>query len=221
LFKVIQRARRFSEVIITGHLTRNVEGTGFVPTEVFNPVQAFEDFASFESHLPVELLQEIAWTPFIYSLHHMYLPARIHESLSTMLSDNVDYNWEYQELLHTYFHITADRLADISPCYMDIWRSYIPAMAFSESDGSKGLLNAMITFAAVHVLPLQMDRARSHRRIHQYYGAALSACRSNLVYDDVHLATILMLAHIEVFSRINNKTNCSSGEARSPQWACT
>lgn len=203
MFKVIQRAKRFSEVIITGQLTRSVEGPGFRATDVFNPVQAFEDFASFKSHLPVELLQEIAWTPFIYSLHHMYLPARIHETMSTMLSDNSIYNWEYQELLHTYFHITADRLADTSPCYMDIWRSYIPAMAFGGTDGSKGLLNAIITFAAVHVLPLQMDRARGYRRIRMYYGAALSGCRSCLVYDDALLATMLILAHIEVYLRID------------------
>jgi len=132
----------------------------------------------------------------------MYLPARIHESMSTILADNTVYNWEYQELLHTYLHLTADRLSDISPCYMDIWRSYIPAMAFGGADGSTGLLNALITFAAVHVLPLQNDRDKSEQRIRMYYGAALSASRSGLIYDDARLATMLILAHIEVRLRI-------------------
>ena len=132
----------------------------------------------------------------------MYLPARIHESMSTIFSDNVVYNWEYQELLCTYLRMTASRLSDISPCYIDIWRTDIPAMALGRAEGSIGLLNALITFAAVHVLPLQNDRDKSEQRIRMYYGAALSASRSGLVYDDARLATMLILAHIEVRLRI-------------------
>ena len=202
LFKVVQRARRFSEVVITGQLTRSVEGAAFRRTDLYNPVRAVEDFASFESHLPVELVQEIAWTPFAYSLEHLYLPARIHESMSTIFSDNAVCNWEYQELLDTYLRMTAGRLSDISPCYMDIWRTDVPSMALGGADGSAGLLNALITFAAVHVLPLKLDRDKSEERILMYYGAALSASRSGLVYDDARRATMLLLAHIEVRLRI-------------------
>jgi len=133
----------------------------------------------------------------------MYLPARIHESMSTIFSDNVVYNWEYQELLCTYLRMTASRLSDISPCYIDIWRTDIPAMALGRAEGSIGLLNALITFAAVHVLPMKFDREESERRILMYYGAALRASQSGSTYDDARLAAMLVLAHIEVRLRID------------------
>src|SRR5947207_180956 len=129
-----------------GRRNRIVDGidtrSASLPQE-FNPLQAFQDFAAFIPHLPPELLREIPWTPFVYSLHHMYMPPHVHQSISWLISDHDSRNREYQELMQAYLHVSADRMADISPCYMDIWRSYIPSMAFGEG-GSVGLLSALV-----------------------------------------------------------------------------
>lgn len=168
----------------------------------FNPVQAFQDFAAFIPYLPEELTQEIPWRPFVYSLHHMYMPVQVHKSISWLISDHDARNREYQELMQAYLHISADRMADISPCYMDIWRSYIPSMAFGPN-ANLALLNAMVALAAMHIAPLQRDSDKGRDRAFAYYTVALGFHHNPenffaVQIDDSVLATSLIFAHYEV-----------------------
>ena len=129
------------------------------------------------------------------------MPAKVHNSISWLISDHDSRNREYQELMHAYLHLTADRLADTSPAYIDIWRSYIPSMAFG-TNGSLALLNALVSLAALHIAPLQTDvekgkeRAMGHyvTALHHYRGINTSATQLN----DAAFATSLIFAHYEV-----------------------
>ena len=166
-------------------------------------MQAFQDFAAFVPYLPPELLQEIPWTPFVYSLRHMYMPAQVHKGISWLISDHDARNREYQELMHAYLHLTADRLAEASPCYMDIWHSYIPSMAFG-ANGSLALLNALCAFAALHIAPLQYEEEKGKERAMGLYIIALRHHHNpdNLFaqqLDDAVLATAVIFAHYEVY----------------------
>jgi Fungal specific transcription factor domain len=179
------------------------------PNPDFYPVQAFQDFAAFLPYLPPELLQEIPWTPFVYSLRHMYMPEPVHKSIAWLIADHDARNREYQELMHAYLHLSADRLADITPCYMDIWRSYIPSMAF-DMDKSHGLLSALVAFAALHIAPLQSDHEKGKDRAMGHYITALSWLREPQTLarlDDAVLATTLILAHFEVPNYSNDNMN--------------
>ena len=194
-------------IVRAGQRSRAVDGIdtrSLSPTNDFSPVQAFQDFAAFVPYLPPELLQEIPWTPFVYSLRHMYMPAQVHKSISWLISDHDARNREYQELIHAYLHLTADRLAEASPCYMDIWHSYIPSMAFG-SNGSLGLLNALCAFAALHIAPLQYEQEKGKERALGLYITALRHHHDsdNLFakqLDDSVLATALIFAHYEVYT---------------------
>ena len=131
----------------------------------------------------------------------MYMPAAVHNSISWLISDHDARNREYQELMHAYLHLSADRLG-ASPCYMDIWRSYIPSMAFG-AEGSLALLEAMCAMAALHIAPLQHDSDRGRIRGHEHYGLALLHHMQNFDRDmtllnDAVLATALIFAHYEV-----------------------
>ena len=167
----------------------------------FNPVDAFQDFAPFVPYLPAELQQHPQVAPFVYSIHHMFMSPAVHTSLSMVYADHDERNRHYQELMHAYLHLTADRLADISPCYIDIWRTYIPSMAFGPN-GSLALLNAMVALAALHIAPLQADDKRGKIRAWEFYQLALQFQRENTssprTPDDWMLATSLILAHYEV-----------------------
>ena len=175
------------------------------PHQRFTPVQATQDFASFLPYLPPELLQEIQLTPFVYSLGHMYMPPHVHQSIAWVISDHDARNREYQELMHAYIHVSADRLADISPCYMDIWRSYIPSMAFGPN-GSLPLLGAMCALAALHISSSQNDRGKERAWVHYHTAVSYLRLSENLFapeLDDAVLATALILAHYEVRSLQN------------------
>src|SRR5271170_2628665 len=185
----------------------------------FNPVEAFQDFTQFARYLPPELHEGPLIAPFVYSIQHMFMPPVVHRSLATVYSDHDVRNRHYQELMHAYLHLTADRLADMSPCYIDFWRSYIPAMAFGPN-GSLALLNAMVALAALHIAPLQADDSRGKLRAWEFYHLALqhqgNATASSP--DDWVLATSLILAHYEV-TPLQPLSDSSYGMGRSPRWA--
>ena len=153
-------------------------------------------------YLPPELLQDIPMAPFVYSLQYMYMPPRVHDSISWLISDHETRNREYQELMDAYLRLTADRLSHSTPCYLDIWRSYIPSMAFGPN-GSLALLNALVALAALHIAPLQSDHEKGRNRALGYYITALRHLHdsNNLIVerlDDAILATSLLFAHYEV-----------------------
>jgi len=164
----------------------------------FNPVQATQDFAPFRAYLPPELLEDIQIPPFIYNLNHMFMPEEAHESIALWIPDHDARNREYQELMHTYLHLSAVRMADISPCYMDIWRSYIPSLAL----GPKGflpLLGAMCALAALHMTSSQVDGYEARAMVHYHTAVSNLKLEKNLFpIDDAVLATVLILAHYEV-----------------------
>ena len=143
---------------------------------------------------------EIPWEPFVYSLQHMYLPPSVHRSISWLITDHDARNREYQELMHAYLHLTAGRLADASPCYMDIWGSYIPSMAFGEN-GSLALLDAMVAVAALHIAHIQNDSGKAKERALIHYTTALQHHRNpETLYapNDAVFATSLLFAYYEV-----------------------
>jgi hypothetical protein len=132
----------------------------------------------------------------------MSLPLKIYKNIAWIKSENESLNRGYQELMHAYIYQTADRLAACSPCYIELWRSYIPTMAFGPR-GSGALLNAMVALAALQIAPLQRDPDIGRERAMRYYVAALQDNHSmdgdrNREPDDAMLATVLLFAHFEV-----------------------
>ena len=185
------------------------------------PVEAFQDFAHFAPYLPPELHRDPLVMPFVYSIQHMFMPPVVHRSLASVYSDHDVRNRHYQELMHAYLHLTADRLADMSPCYIDFWRTYIPSMAFGPN-GSLALLNAMVALAALHIAPLQADDTRGKLRAWEFYHLALQHHRTapdHSAPDDWMLATSLILAHYEVLSPRSISSNDSYGMGKSQRWA--
>jgi hypothetical protein len=178
---------------------KNVESG---PRSGFSPVQAFQDFAAFMPYLPPELLQEVPVVPFVYSLQQMFMPEAVHRSISWLITDHDTRNREFQELIDVYLKITAPTLADTSPCYMSIWHTYIPSMAFGP-DGSLALLHALVALAALQIVPFQNDPEKAKQRAlghyviglgHQHNPESLLGPR----LDDAVLATSLLFAHFEV-----------------------
>jgi Fungal specific transcription factor domain len=132
----------------------------------------------------------------------MYMPEPVHRSISWLITDHNARNREFQELIDIYLSVTAPRLADTSPCYMSIWHSYIPSMAFGP-DGSLALLHALVALAALHVTPFQTDQEKGKQRALGHYVIALEHHRNpDSLFaprlDDAVLATSLVFAHFEV-----------------------
>jgi hypothetical protein len=148
--------------------------------------------------------------PFVYSVRNMQLPLSIHKSLNWVNSSR-----NYEELLHVYIHKSAPRLDSYSPNYIELWRSYVPAMAFGPN-GSAALLNAMAALAALQLAPFQRDPPNGYDRAERYYIAALqdhqildSVEKDDL--DDSMLATALLLAHYEAHLKnqtVSNQFRC-------------
>jgi len=154
----------------------------------------------------------------------MYMPAKVHHSISWLISDHDARNRSYQELMHAYLHLSADRLADATPCYLDIWHSYVPSMAFG-TDGSLGLLNALCALAAFHIAPLQYEPERGRERALGHYITALRHHQDpdNLFaakLDDAVLATALVFAHYEVL-QLSVIANGRYGTAKLQRWVYT
>lgn len=151
------------------------------------------------SHFPAE-----PQNPFFYSPGNMILPQAIYKNMSWIIAGDEFSNRSYQELLHAYIHVTAPRLDGSSPCYFELWRSYVPAMAFGHR-GSLPLLNAIAAIAALQIAPLQRDPEKGRERAERYYFAALehhhildTPRKSEL--DDSMIATAMLLAHYDVYS---------------------
>lgn len=174
-------------------------------TATANPGEDFEELRS-PKHGLWEFPPEPE-APFIYSARRMSLPPSIHRShIAWIISDDKSLNRGYQELMHAYIHVTADRLAGFSPCYIELWRSYVPTMAFGPH-GSGALLNAMVALAALHIAPLQQDPNRGRDRAARYYSAALKEYHDIDLkgqFNDAALATVLLFAHFEVFCSITH-----------------
>jgi len=175
-------------------------------------------------NFPPEPLQ----APFIYSARQMSLPPLSkHQNIAWIISEHQSLNRGYQELMHFYIHETATRLAAYSPCYVDLWRLYIPTMAFGPR-GSGALLNAMVALAALQLAPLQRDPDRGRERARRYYAAALQDHHSlggdqKGEADDAVLATKLLFAHFEVLLNDNTSNSDMAGrtcENGFPCWTC-
>jgi serine/threonine protein kinase len=148
-------------------------------------------------HFPDEPHQR----PFIYSASQIDLPPAICKNMSWIAGDEFS-NRSYQQLLHAYIHVTAPRLDASSPCYFELWRSYVPAMAFG-SKGSLALLNAISAVTAIQIAPLQRDPEKGRERAERYYFASLedhhvldTPQKSEL--NDAMIATSMLLAHYDV-----------------------
>lgn len=171
-----------------------------------NPANPYTNSDGLDSQLAViqtphiEFPPEPLQTPFIYSAQHMSLPLSIRRNIPWITLANGSRDG-YQELMHAYIHKAADRLAAISPCYIELWRSYVPTMAFGPQ-GSGALLNAMVALAAWHIASSQRDPDRGHERATRYYFAGLQEHHrldaDGKIYDDAGLATLLLFAQFEV-----------------------
>jgi hypothetical protein len=162
-----------------------------------NQVSGDADEPAQTTHFPAE-----PRNPFIYSPRNMVLPPTIYNNMSWIIAGDEFSNRSYQELLHAYIHVTAPRLDGSSPCYFELWRSYVPAMAFGQS-GSLPLLNAIAAITALQIAPLQRDPEKGRERAERYYFAALehhhildTPRKSEL--DDAMIATAMLLAHYDV-----------------------
>jgi hypothetical protein len=162
--------------------------------------------------------------PFIYSPGNMVLLQPIYKNLSWIIAGDEFSNRSYQELLHAYIHVTAPRLDGSSPCYFELWRSYVPAMAFGQM-GSLPLLNAIAAIAALQIAPLQRDPEKGRDRAERYYFAALehhhildTPRKSEL--DDAMIATGILLAHYDVYS-IQLVANIRYGKENLQRWRST
>src|SRR5271154_3623273 len=180
----------------------NVEAGGLVPV-----VLPHSAGVTSERHHPQsqqddlwEFPPEPSQSPFIYSARHMTLPVSIHKSIAWIIPDTESRSRGYQELMHAYLHQTADRLAACSPCYIELWRSYVPTLAFG-LHGSGALLNAMVALAALHLAPLLQEPPKGRERAVRYYFVALQEYHDMKRSDqltDAGLATVLLFAHFEV-----------------------
>lgn len=115
--------------------------------------------------------------------------------MTWIIPDSESRNRGYEELMHAYIHRTADRLAACSPCYIELWRSYIPTMAFGVH-GSGALLNAMVALSALHLAPLQQDHTKGKERAVRYYLVASQEYHDMKRSDqlsDAALATVLFV----------------------------
>lgn len=198
---------------------RDTIDTKFVfPNRDYNPVKADQNFSAIAPYLPSKLLSEVPWTSFVYSTQHIDMPKQVHKSISWMISEHESRQREYQELMDTYFHVTVDRLADISPCYMDIWRSYIPSMAFGPK-GSPALLNAIVALSSLHIAPLQTDHEKGRLRAMGFYYTArrLHGDSGDLLEQQLGgavLATALIFAHFEVYIvAVITENSCGMGKS--------
>lgn len=180
------------------------KGNPTTPDQKDCPIQPLQEGEPTITFLPPELLEEIPWRPFVYSLEYMYMPRQVHKSISWLISDSGVRNRLYQEFVNAYLHETADRLSHSSPCYIDLWRSYIPSMAFG-TNGSTALLNALVALAALQIAPRQADPEKGKERALGFYITALQNYRQTVGLipaggdiTDASLATTLIFAQFEV-----------------------
>lgn len=107
-----------------------------------------------------------------------------------------------QELLTIYLELSAKRLADTSPSYIDLFRKYIPAMAHD----SPALMEGILALAALQTGLMRKDsrimtlEAASHyqKSLKGHY-RAVSNPDFRMKDTDSLLATSIILSHYEVF----------------------
>ncbi|KAL7271209.1 hypothetical protein RUND412_006046 [Rhizina undulata] len=111
-----------------------------------------------------------------------------------------------QELMSAYLKVSAKRLADTSPSYIDLFRKYVPAMAHD----SPALLEAMLALAAVNIglmrkdsRLISVDAALHYHRALRHHIAALEDPESRA--KDALLATSILLSHYEIWNGENVK----------------
>ncbi|CUS08127.1 unnamed protein product [Tuber aestivum] len=111
-----------------------------------------------------------------------------------------------RELLQAYLDISAKRLADTSPSYVDLFRKYIPAMAYD----STGLMEGILALAAIQIGLMRKDTRIVAVDAASHYHKALKA-HFNAVADpnsrskDSLLATSIILGHYEIWNGENVK----------------
>lgn len=106
-----------------------------------------------------------------------------------------------QELLAIYMKLSAKRLADTSPSYIDLFRKYIPAMAHD----SPALMEGILALAALQTGLMKKDLrmitvdAASHyqKSLKQHFRAVSDPDFRNKDTDSL-LATSIILSHYEV-----------------------
>ena len=120
-------------------------------------------------------------------------------ALSPPLSPIID-SLTNQDLFQYYLEIPAQRLADTSPSYIDLFGNYIPAMAQNEP----ALMEALLGLAALQMghSVKGLDLSMSVRAINHYQKALRihyeSLRNPQALTTDVPLATSLILSHFEV-----------------------
>lgn len=109
-------------------------------------------------------------------------------------------------LLEIYLKLSAKRLADTSPSYIDLFRKYIPAMAHN----SPALMEGILALAALQTGLMKKDPrmmtvdAASHyqKALKQHYKAVSDPDFGNKDTDSL-LATSIILSHYEVITQIS------------------
>jgi len=104
-----------------------------------------------------------------------------------------------RELLQAYLDISAKRLADSSPSYVDLFRKYIPAMAYD----STALMEGILALAAIQIGLMRRDpriavdaASHYHKSLKSHFKAVADP---NSRSKDSLLATSIILGHYEVF----------------------
>jgi len=104
-----------------------------------------------------------------------------------------------RELLQAYLDISAKRLADTSPSYVDLFRKYIPAMAYD----STALMEGILALAAIQIGLMRRDpriavdaASHYHKSLKSHFKAVADP---NSRSQDSLLATSIILGHYEVF----------------------
>lgn len=113
-----------------------------------------------------------------------------------------------QELLAIYMKLSAKRLADTSPSYIDLFRKYIPAMAHD----SPALMEGILALAALQTGLMKKDLrmitvdAASHyqKSLKQHFRAVSDPDFRNKDTDSL-LATSIILSHYEIWNGENVK----------------
>lgn len=109
--------------------------------------------------------------------------------------DNVD----NQQLFQYYLDFPAQRLADTSPSYIDLFRKYVPAMA----QESPALMEGLLGLAGLQMALAEGKDAKPSMKSIMHYQKSLELHQNSLqdpesLTSDIPLATSLILSHYEV-----------------------
>ncbi|KAI5793865.1 fungal-specific transcription factor domain-containing protein [Peziza echinospora] len=109
-----------------------------------------------------------------------------------------------QDLFKYYLEVPAQRLADTSPSYIDLFGNYIPAMAQNEPALMEALLGLAALQMGLSIKDLGLSRSMSVRAINHYQIALRihyeSLRNPHALTTDVPLATSIILSHFELWN---------------------